>query len=189
MRMNLRRKSILAAVALMALAALITSTARAKPNHDDVTTYRAQLTGFGEVPPKLVAGHGNFTGTLSADGTTISWTLTWTGLTGPAQVAHIHFGQPQNVGTPVVFFCGGGTKPASCPDGPGPSGSGSLTGTWTAADVVAVPSQNVRAGDFAGFLEILRVGLGYANVHTTLFPAGEIRGQVSVPEGDRDDDD
>ena len=93
MRMNLRRKSILAAVALMALAAPITSTVRA--NHDDVTTYRARLTGFGEVPPKLVDGHGTFTGTLSADGTSISWTLTWTELTGPAQVAHIHFGQPQ----------------------------------------------------------------------------------------------
>ncbi len=182
MRMNLRRKSILAAVALMALAAPITSTVRA--NHDDVTTYRAQLTGFGEVPPKLVDGHGKFTGTLCDVGT-ICWTLTWTGLTGPAQVAHIHFGQPQNTGAPVVFFCGGGGRPA-CPDGPGHSGS--LTGTWTAADVVAVPSQNVTAGDFAGFLKILRVHLGYANVHTTLFAAGEIRGQVSVHEQDRDDD-
>src|SRR5712692_5900742 len=113
MRMNLRRKSILAAVALMALAAPITSTVRA--NHDDVTTYRAQLTGFGEVPPKLVDGHGKFTGTLCDVGT-ICWTLTWTGLTGPAQVAHIHFGQPQNTGAPVVFFCGGGGRPA-CPDG------------------------------------------------------------------------
>jgi hypothetical protein len=172
--MNLRWKSILAVVALMALAAPITSTVRA--NHDDVTTYRTRLTGFGEVPPKLVDGQGKFTGTLSADGTSISWTLTWTGLTGPAQVAHIHFGQPQNTGTPVVFFCGGGGRPA-CPDGP--RHSGALTGTWTAADVVAVPSQNVTAGDFAGFLKILRVHLGYANVHTTLFSAGEIRGQVS----------
>jgi hypothetical protein len=76
----------------------------------------------------------------------------------------------------VVFFCGGGGRPA-CPDGPGHSGS--ITGTWTAADVLAVPAQNVTAGDFAGLVKILRVNLGYANVHTTLFPAGEIRGQVS----------
>ena len=81
--------------------------------------------------------------------------------------------------------CGGGGRPA-CPDGPGHSGS--LTGTWTAADVVAVPSQNVTAGDFPGFLKILRVHLGYANIHTTLFSGGEIRGQVSVHEGDRGDD-
>ena len=184
MKMNLRGKFILAAVALVAVATPIAFTVRA--DDDDGTAYRARLTGFGEVPPKLVNGQGKFRATLSPDGTTISWTLTWTGLTGPALVAHIHFGQPQNVGTPVVFFCGGGTKPASCPDGPGHSGS--ISGTWTAADVVSVPSQSVTAGDFAGLVKILRVKLGYANIHTTLFAGGEIRGQVSVHEEDRDDD-
>src|SRR6266487_5100033 len=105
MRMNLRRKSILAAVALTVLAAPITSTARDdRDDRDDVTTYRARLTGFGEVPPKLADGQGRFTGTLSADGASISWTLTWTDLTGPAQAAHIHFGQPQNTGSVVVFL-------------------------------------------------------------------------------------
>jgi len=48
--------------------------------------------------------------------------------------------------------------------------------------VVAVPSQNVTAGDFAGFVKILRARLGYANIHTTLFGGGEIRGQVSVSQ-------
>ena len=183
MRMNLKRKSILAAVALTVLAAPITSTAR--EDRDDVTTYRARLTGFGEVPPKLANGQGKFTGALSADGASISWTLTWSDLTTPAQAAHIHFGQPQNTGSVVVFFCGGGGRPA-CPDGPGHSGS--VSGTWTAVDILPVPSQNVAAGDFAGFVRILRVHLGYANVHTTVFPGGEIRGQVSH-ERDRDDDD
>ena len=183
MKMNLRYRFILAAILLGVVAVPIALTVRA--HQDDETTFRARLTGFGEVPPKLVNGQGRFTGTLSADGNSISWTLTWTGLTGPAQVAHIHFGQPQNVGTPVVFFCGGGGRPA-CPDGPGHSGS--ISGTWTAADVVAVPSQNVSAGDFAGFVRILRVHLGYANIHTPQFGGGEIRGQVSVHEGDRDDD-
>jgi len=68
MRMNLRRKSILAAVALTVVAAPIASAAR--DDRDDVTSYRARLTGFGEVPPKLVDGQGRFTGTLSADGAT-----------------------------------------------------------------------------------------------------------------------
>jgi hypothetical protein len=173
MKMNLRSKLTVAAILLL-VAAPSAVTVRAES--DDGTTFLARLTGFGEVPPKLVDGNGKFTGTLSADGTSISWTLTWTGLTGPAQMAHIHFGPRQNTGSVVVFFCGGGGRPA-CPDGPGHSGS--ITGTWTAADILAVPSQNVTAGDFAGFVKILRVNLGYANVHTTLFPAGEIRGQVS----------
>jgi hypothetical protein len=174
--MKLGTRFIVAVVALVAMATLGRFTARAQ---DDATTYQARLTGFGEVPPKLVDGQGKFAGTLSADGHSISWTVNWTGLTGPAQASHIHFGQPQNTGAVVVFFCGGGGRPA-CPDGPGHSGS--VSGTWTAADILAVPAQNVPAGDFAGFVEILNVGLGYANVHTTLFPAGEIRGQVKVRE-------
>lgn len=181
--MNLRYKLTLAAILLLVVAAPIPLTVRA--GHDDETTFHARLSGFGEVPPKLANGQGRFTGTLSEDSTSISWTLTWTGLTGPAQMAHIHFGQPQNVGSVVVFFCGGGARPA-CPDGPGHSGS--ISGTWTAADVLAVPSQNVTGGDFAGFLKILRAHLGYANIHTPSFPAGEIRGQVRVQEEDRDSD-
>src|SRR5215813_15161037 len=156
-----------------------------RADHDDTTTYRAKLTGFGEVPPKLVNGTGKFEGTLSADGTSITWTVSWTGLTGAAQAAHIHFGQPQNTGNVVVFFCGGGGRPA-CPDGP--NHSGTVTGTWTAADILAVPAQNISAGDFAGFIRILNAKLGYANIHTTLFQGGEIRGQVSVHDEDRDDD-
>ena len=180
MKMNLTYKLTLAAILVLVVAAPIAVTVHA--DSDDETTFRARLTGFGEVPPKLVDGNGKFTGTLSADGTSISWTLTWTGLTGPAQAAHIHFGQAQNTGSVVVFFCGGGGRPA-CPDGPGHSGS--VSGTWTAADILPVPSQNVTAGDFAGFVRILRVHLGYANIHTTVFPGGEIRGQVSH-ERDRD---
>jgi len=116
--------------------------------------------------------------TLSADGSSIAWTLSYAGLTGGALAAHIHFGQPQNTGSVVVFFCGGGGRPA-CPDN-GTDHSGTVTGTWTGADILGVPAQNVTAGDFAGFLKILNARLGYANVHTPNFPAGEIRGQVSV---------
>jgi len=184
MNKNLRRITILTVLALVVLAVPVAFTARA--HDDDPTTFHARLTGFGEVPPKLVDGKGRFTGKLSADGNSISWTLTWSGLTGPAQAAHIHFGQPQNVGAVVVFFCGGGGRPA-CPDDAGHSGS--ISGTWTAADILSVPAQNVSAGDFAGFKKILRAHLGYANIHTPLFPAGEIRGQVSVSDRDNNDDD
>ena len=177
-------KSLLATLLALATANITSLTVRA--DDDDVITFRTRLTGFGEVPPKLVNGSGTFVGELSADGQSVSWTLTWTGLTGAAQVAHIHFGQPQNTGTPVVFFCNGGNRPAACPDGPGHSGT--LTGTFTAADVVAVPSQNVSAGDFAGFVKILRAHLGYANIHTMQFGAGEIRGQVAVSRGEPEDE-
>ena len=183
---------MLIAVALMAVATPTTFNARA--DRDD-TTFRARLSGFGEVPPKLVNGNGRFTGTLSEDGTSISWKLSWTGLTGPAGAAHLHFGQTQVNGGVFVFFCGGGGRPA-CPDGP--DHSGEVTGTWTAADILAIgptpgppanPGQNLSAGDFAGVLRILRAHESYANIHTAAFTGGEIRGQVSVRGRDHDDDD
>src|SRR5262249_58560368 len=86
MKMNLRSTFMLTAVALLAVATPTTFSARA--DHDN-TTFSARLTGFGEVPPKLVNAHGRFTGVLSDDGTSISWKLTWTGLTGPAGAAHL----------------------------------------------------------------------------------------------------
>src|SRR5260370_5892085 len=116
-------------------------TVSVRGDDNDAIVLRTRLTGFGEVPSKLAEGSGTFSGELSADGQSMSWTLTWTGLTGPALVAHIHFGQPQNTGTPVVFFCNGGNRPAPCPDGA--DHSGTLTGTFTPADLLALPTQNV----------------------------------------------
>src|SRR5256885_8612163 len=172
MRMNLKRKSILAAVALTVVAAPIASAAR--DDRDDVTSYRARLTGFGEVPPKLVDGQGRFTGTLSADGASISWTLTWADLTGAAQAAHIHFGQPQNTGSVVVFFCGGGGRPA-CPDGPGHSGSGSRPGG--AGGNFARPPPNNHPGGLPRLPRSFRAPLGGAHIHTPPISRGGIPGQ------------
>jgi hypothetical protein len=182
MKINRGRNYILAGLVSLAVAAMavpIVFVARA--DKDDGTRYSARLLGFGEVPPKNADGKGTFTGTLSPDGTSLTWKLTYTGLTGAPLFAHIHFGQPQNTGAVVVFFCGGGGRPA-CPDGP--NHSGTVTGTWTAADIVSVPAQDVTGMDFAGFIKILNGHLGYANVHTPLFTAGEIRGQVSVSDDD-----
>ena len=171
---------------LVLIRAAVPAALNVRADNDGTYSHRARLSGFGEVPPKLVDGSGRFTGTLSEDKTSISWTISWTGLTGPAQAAHIHFGQTQVNGAVVVFFCGGGGRPA-CPDGP--DHSGTVSGTWTAADILAVPAQGVAAGDFTGFQRFLRANLGYANIHTTQFPGGEIRGQVSVRGRDHDDDD
>ncbi len=185
---HMEYKPFVAALLVLTVVGMAASLAMPglRADDNDVITFRTHLTGFGEVPPKLADGSGKFSGKLSADGQSLSWTLTWTGLTGAAMVAHIHFGQPQNTGTPVVFFCNGGNRPAPCPDGA--DHSGMLMGTFTAADVVAVPSQNVAKGDFTGFVKILRAHLGYANIHTAQFQAGEIRGQIAVKRGEPDDE-
>lgn len=54
-----------------------------------------------------------------------------------------------------------------------------MTGTITAANVLALAGQNVPARDFNAIAEALLSNTAYVNVHTTNFPAGEIRGQLT----------
>ena len=51
--------------------------------------------------------------------------------------------------------------------------------TATLADVIgAAAGQGIEAGDFDEILAAMRAGIAYANVHTTKWPGGEIRGQL-----------
>jgi hypothetical protein len=61
-------------------------------------------------------------------------------------------------------------------------------GIARAPDYVAlgVPSQNIPAGTFEALIAALVSDTTYANVHTTKFPAGEIRGQVQRGRGNGD---
>jgi hypothetical protein len=52
-----------------------------------------------------------------------------------------------------------------------------------AANVTGPTSQGIAAGDLTSALEAVREGNAYANMHSQMFPLGEIRGQVR--RGDR----
>lgn len=101
------------------------------------------------------------------------------GLTGTFAAAHFHCGRPGQNG-PVAF---GLVNP-----GPLEFDGKAIRGTLTNADftgadcteVIGRPVNNIAALAFA-----MRDGLVYANVHSDIFPAGEIRGQM-LP-GDDDD--
>ena len=170
-------------VAGLAVLALTVAGITVRADADDVSAVlRARLSSFNEVPPDAVGGTGTLDGTLNAAGDTITWTLTWDGLSGPPTAAHIHFA-PVNVnGGVFTFFCGGGGK-LPCPQ----TTSGSIDGTTNAADILGVAAQAFNPGDFATALKILSLREGYANMHTAKFPGGEIRGQVRIRV--RDDDD
>lgn len=53
-----------------------------------------------------------------------------------------------------------------------------MTGTVVAADVIGPNGQGIAPGQFDEVIRAMRKGIAYANVHTTAFPTGEIRGQV-----------
>jgi hypothetical protein len=156
---------VLAVVALLGLTVVTTSA------DEGTVSAQAKLSGFQETPvPKLSDGIGTFTATII--GETLSYKLTFSGLSSAATAAHVHFGQPGVTGGIVFGLCGFGTTPACPPNG------GTVTGTITSADIPGIPAQNLKAGDFAGAVRILESGAAYANVHSASFPGGEIRGQV-----------
>jgi hypothetical protein len=134
--------------------------------------FTASLKSYSEVPAVSSTGTGTFEATLS-DPATLHYTLTYSGLEGGNTLfAHVHVGQVDVNGGVSFFLCGGGGKPAC------PNGEGTVEGDVTAADVIALTTQQVPAGAFDEIVQVMRDGQSYANVHTTASPGGEIRGQV-----------
>jgi CHRD domain-containing protein len=162
-------------IRLFAVVAALGLTMTVASADEQVDQFATRMTGFNETPPILTNGHGSFHATLQ--GTSLTYTETFSDLTTTVTQSHIHFAERGVPGNVFVFLCTSlGNGPAGTPACPG--GGGTVTGTITAAQVLGVPSQNISAGDFAGLVRILLSGDAYVNVHTTKFPAGEIRGQL-----------
>jgi hypothetical protein len=113
--------------------------------------FHAVLNGASEVPPKQVPGTGEVVASLDTVTKTLTYTLTFEKLTGPATAAHFH--GPAAVGKNAGVAVAIGTNPTSPAHG-----SATLT--------------DAQIKDLEG-------GLWYANVHTAANPGGEIRGQVT----------
>ena len=130
------------------------------------------------MPAIHTAATGQLKLTVNSDNT-LSFELTYSGLTAPATAAHVHFAQPNVNGGVSFFFCGG-AKPA-CPAGT--TTPATVTGTVAAADVGAIPAQGLAAGDIAAIVSEIKAGFAYANVHNATFGGGEIRGQLGSDRG------
>jgi len=159
------RSVLVRALLAVAMTALSGAYANAQP-------FQALFSGLNEVPPILSQAQGTLKMTLNTQAQSLTYTLTFSGFTSPASASHIHFARARDNGAVIVFLCGGGGKPAC------PSLSGTVSGTITAADVLGVPAQGITAGDFTALTTALVSQAAYANIHTTNFPAGEIRGEI-----------
>jgi hypothetical protein len=166
----MRKLGSLGAFVVVGLLAVlgVSSIAGGSGRDDDAT---ARLSGFQETPAVSTTGTGSFRADIRSS--SIRYRLSYRNLTGTAAQAHIHLGQRDVAGGVAAFLCGGGDKPA-CP------ASGAVTGVIDAADVVDLSAQGLAPGEFAELVRAMRAGKTYANVHTNLFPAGEIRGQIAV---------
>jgi hypothetical protein len=149
----------------------------------------AKLVGYDEVPSVSTAASGEFEARISRDEQFIDYELTYRGLQGTVTQAHIHFGQRHTAGGIVVWLCetAGTQSPiATTPTCPPSTATGvTVSGTISAADVVAPASaaQQISPGELAEVIAAIRAGAAYANVHTNISPAGEIRGQIGGDRG------
>lgn len=128
--------------AALLTAGLLSFSARAQ-------TFMAHLDGASEVPPTTSKGTGELQAKLDSATRTLTYTLTYSGLSGPAMAAHFHGPAPvgKNAGVAVPIHVG--HSPIK--------GRAKLT--------------EAQVAD-------LEAGKWYVNIHTKMHRAGEIRGQV-----------
>ena len=144
------------------------------------TPIGALLTGYEEVPSVSTTASGEFTATVSPDGSTITYTETYSGLQAPVTQSHIHVGQLSANGSIVIFLCQTQANPDPTGLAPPCPQEGTVSGTITAANVIAgsMAPQQLAAKDLTAVLTAIEAGAAYANVHTAVSPGGEIRGQI-----------
>ena len=142
------------------------------------------LNSYEEVPSVSSTGNGEFNARISNDGSRIDWELSYSDLEGAVQQAHIHVGNKGVNGGISVFLCTNlGNGPAGMQPCPAPPAT--ISGTIFAADVspnipatAAARTQGVNTGEIGELIRAMRAGATYVNVHSTLWPGGEIRSQI-----------
>jgi CHRD domain len=181
--MRHRRIQLVAAVAIVSIASVVATTAVAGGGRE----ISEELEGFQEVPAVSTEADGKFKAKVHGD--EIRWELRYEDLEGDVTQAHIHFGQRDVNGGISVWLCGNPDPANNVNPPPGtqlcPPDPAKISGTATEDDVVGPAGQGISAGEFDELLDAIREGVTYANVHSSMFRGGEIRGQL---DGDRDDD-
>ena len=136
-----------------ALVALVLSASA----HAVLIDWNANLDGLQEVPPNGSPATGFGFGTYDTVTNALTWDITWAGLVAPATAAHFHLAPPGVAGPVIVPILGVAGLTA-----------GHVVGAGALLD--GLQEASFLAGNF------------YVNIHSPIFPGGEIRGQVNVPE-------
>lgn len=172
-------KNLLSSLALAA--ALIVATPLA---HALLIHFHFNLSGTNEVPATPSLGTGVVDFDLDTTAQTLAGNIVFSGLTGNTTAAHIHccLASPFLVGNVGVATL--------VPAFPGfPIGVTSGTNNFllhldlaSSYNPAFVTAQGGLANAEAAFIAGLIAGETYLNIHTNVFPGGEIRGFVQAPE-------
>lgn len=172
-------KRVFRAVALGAVVLLISIGAYSVAGAES-GNFRASLNGYEENPDISTVARGSFVARLSNDGDSIHYELSYSGFETAVTAAHVHFGKPGVNGGVSFFLCSGPDAPAC------PQQGGTVEGDIEAADVVGPAGQGIAPGEFDEIVAAMKAGHAYANVHSSTFPGGEIRGQLRPGRGNGD---
>jgi hypothetical protein len=166
------------AMVLAVLAALVVTVSAAVAGGGG-KALQARLSGFEEVPVVSTGARGEFDARLRVSSREISYELSYADLEGDVLQAHIHLGQRGVNGEVSAFLCSNlGNAPAGTPACP-PSPA-TVKGTIGPAQVVGPTVQGIAPGEFDELARAILAGVTYANVHSSKFPDGEIRGQIEA---------
>jgi CHRD domain len=141
---------------------------------------QTRLLGYTEVPAVSTTAVGRFRAVIRGHDGTIDYEMAYTGLEGDVRQAHIHLGQKSVNGGIMVFLCQTTFNPDPTGLAPTCVQDGMVSGTLTAANVIGPSGQGVDPAEFAELVRAIRAGVAYANVHTTKYAGGEVRGQISL---------
>ena len=119
-------------------------------------SFQVKLDGAQQVPAVQTGGSGTADLTYDPATKVLTWNVAFSGLSGPATMAHFHGPAPAGKNAGVEIWISTKGQPATSP----------LTGQATLTDAQAA---DLMAGNL------------YINVHTAKNPNGEIRGQVKPP--------
>ena len=146
----LTRQTVLRTAFASSLIALAVAGCSMMPSQK-MDIFEATLSGTQEVPPAATTATGQAEVQYNSNTGTLSWKVTYTGLSAPATAGHIHGPAAPGANAGIVV-----------PFGP------NVTAQPIAGEAKITPTQY---GDLAA-------GLWYVNIHSSKFPGGEIRGQL-----------
>jgi hypothetical protein len=142
-------KFTIAANLATVMLALVSSASRVPAARAETISLKADLKGSNEVPPNSSPANGTAEATLDAETRHLSYTITFSGLSGPALGAHFH----------------------------GPSEAGKNAGIVLPFKTVQSPIEGTATLTENQAADLL-AGKWYANIHTAANPGGELRGQM-----------
>jgi len=149
-RSSLLPFALVSALVLSACGSIPMSDSSA-PMTMSLRTFRATLSSAAEVPANASAGTGSLEASFDKASGVLKWKLSYSGLTGPATMAHFH----------------------------GPAMPGANAGVAVPFPSAASPAEGSATLTPAQVTDLM-AGKWYVNVHTAQYPGGEIRGQVLV---------